>query len=202
MRLYLPLLLTKTGLRNIYMARQPVADKEKCPFWSSNTMKCRISKGGLFIPLDDHISVYCTSFDYPQCLQYSLQENDPATITQIVDQIAENRRKHKRIATQQRVTLVQSTHSGKIISHKSAVAHTLDVSQGGMRLSTFQPLRGDSIVEFSFHEPFPLTLHSALGHVAWCNKQINEPGYQAGIAFKNERVIQAMGNFLGANFEH
>ena len=50
-------------------------------------------------------------------------------------------------------------------------------------MSTKNPLTHDSLVHFTFDESFPETLHEVTGQVKWCNKQLDETGYQAGSIF-------------------
>jgi hypothetical protein len=168
---------------------------EHCPFWSTTSRECRICKGGLFIPLDDHIEAYCNTSDYQHCLQYTmhpgnnLQDNDKANQ-------ATNRRKFARVEARLKITLVRYNHSGKIGSHCSGFAKTIDLSCGGMRLTTDKPLTNNSIVLFSFDSSSISILPECVGQVAWCNKAIDVPGYQAGITFQDDRIIEAMNLYL------
>lgn len=171
-----------------------------CPYWSAKSMKCRICSGGLFIPLDDHIEVYCKTPAFPQCLQFSLHTENHVQILDRREEAYKNRRKYLRIETEYKVTLVKLVDSGKIASHHSTIGKTLDVSMGGMRLATKTPLANDTLLQFSFDPSFPEELQYGSGQVAWCNKQIDEPGYQAGITFHDDHLIEAMGLYLGAHF--
>jgi exoribonuclease II len=109
----------------------------------------------------------------------------------------ENRRKHRRIATRHNVTLVKLLYSDEIISHHSAVAETLDISKGGMRVTLKSPLLNNTVVQFSFDDSFPESLQTGIGKIQWCNKQIDTNVYQAGLAFQGSHIIEAMGLFLG-----
>jgi len=98
--------------------------------------------------------------------------------------------------TEHRVTLVKLTESGKIVSHYSTVAKTVDVSMGGMRLATSDPLLNDTIVQFSFDDSFPKSLQSGMGQIKWCNKQRDEEIYQIGLSFQGSKALGAMGSYL------
>ena len=168
-----------------------------CPFWSVKSLKCRLCNDGLFIPLDNHIDIYCITGDYPQCLQYSLYMNSPEGKRQQDESQFENRRRHRRIATRHNVTLVKLLHSGEIIPHHSTVAETLDISVGGMRVSMERPLLNNTVVQFSFDDSFPESLQTGIGKILWCNKHIDDNAYQAGLSFQGPHMIEAMGLFLG-----
>ena len=66
---------------------------------------------------------------------------------------------------------------------------TIDVSKSGMRVAIDKPLLHDALVQFSFDDSFPLKIHEVTGQVEWCNKQVDEPGYQAGLSFQDKCII-------------
>ena len=135
--------------------RQPLGS---CPFWSALSLKCQICSGGLFIPLDDHMEVYCKTPHYPQCLQYSLQQNNQLEISGTICTDKRNRRKFPRIEESHKITLVKLNESGEIATHLTTPAKTLDLSNGGMRLTTNKPLVKTSLIYFSFDHSFPKNL--------------------------------------------
>ncbi len=176
------------------MAVKHIKYKNCCPFWSAISMKCTVCTDGLFIPLDDHKEVFCTTPDYPQCLQYSLQE-DVRLQKSKQNPEDSNRRKYTRFMTRQAVTLVKLKKSGKIVTHH-ATATTMDVSKGGMRLFSNKPLTNNTTLHFSFGNILPEIIQSGIGQVQWCRKETELDGYQAGISFKEELLIEAMGVYL------
>lgn len=86
--------------------------------------------------------------------------------------------------------------AGKIIKQFSEKATTLDMSKVGMRLQTNVPLVNDTVIQFAFNNNFPTTLRTGAGLVEWCNKQIDTPGYQAGVSFQSRWILEAMDIFL------
>ena len=109
----------------------------------------------------------------------------------------ENRRKYLRIESSHNITLLKIFNSGELVSSFTSGSKTIDMSKGGMRLVTLKPLTHDAIVQFSFDDSFPLSLREVTGHVEWCNKQVDEPGYQAGVSFQGEHIAEAMDRYLG-----
>ena len=181
------------------MARENSDYREGCPFWSTQAMKCQLYREGFFIPLNDHIEVYCKTLHYPQCVQFSQHS---ANHPQPIEKRGLNRRKYERVAASHRVTLVELLQTGQSASHlpaahESATCCTLDLSKGGMRLTTEQPLVKASVIRFSFADSFPKSVQTGQGQIAWCNKQQDQPDYQAGIAFQDDRLIDTMGLYLG-----
>lgn len=170
--------------------------RDICPFWSTESKKCRVCKDGLFIPLDEHISTYCTSKDHHLCLQYSLHAPKDKLATDDTGNNSANRRQSMRIELSDQIQLLKMIQSGEIIKQFTANAETLDMSKIGMRLQTNVPLINDSVVQFAFDKSFPANLRTGAGIVEWCNKQIDTPGYQAGISFQSKWIVEAVDIFL------
>jgi len=106
-----------------------------------------------------------------------------------------NRRRHARFEDVHTVTLVEIISTKAITTHLATItttATTIDVSMRGMRLLSNAPLTDNTTLEFSFDDSFPETSRSARGQVEWCNKQIDVDGYQAGISFSEQQIVEAM----------
>ncbi len=171
-----------------------------CPFWSPISLKCRLCGEGLFIPLDDHIEVYCKTVEYPMCLQYSLSNDSLQHATASTgENTGDNRRKYQRIESTHRITVVRLSGSGKIASHFSTISSTIDMSMGGLRLRTPDPLINDTVVRFSFDNSVPELLQSGTAVIKWCHRLIDSPEYQAGLAFRSNQTVEAMGMYLGVH---
>jgi hypothetical protein len=156
-------------------------------------MKCLVSRGGLFIPLDHHIELFCTTAEHCSCLQYISHQTHGEQL--LIDNMQEklNRRHYLRVEAKHRLKLMRMMAGG---SQLAVPAKVLDLSQGGMRVSLESPLTGDSLLQFSFEPSFPAGFHEGLGQVAWCHKEIAQAGYQAGIAFQDAAQIRAMASYL------
>lgn len=159
-------------------------------------MKCSISNGGLFIPLDNHREIFCTSPHFRECQQYTLVSENQKTSSKIVRKTEVNRRKYLRFTTFHQITLLKILKSGNPISRLPHELNTLDVSKGGMRITTDRPIKDTTMIQFSFDDSFPETLRDMTGQVAWCNKQVDARGYQAGIFFTKAALMEEMGRFL------
>jgi len=170
-----------------------------CPFWSPAEKTCKMQATGLFIPLDDHIEIYCKSAEHILCRQYRLgQETSRETGKAGHDINTQNRRLHPRITSNHHLSLVRLSDSGQVVCHRPSRASTLDLSSGGMCLTTRELLMHDSIIQFHFKSPFPSTLKSGLAQVKWCVPAGNDLEYHAGLAFQNDEVIRAMDTYLGS----
>lgn len=181
------------------MASKSSKKSEVCPFWAPDSMKCKLCNDGLFIPLEDHIKIYCKTANHPQCLQYSLYADSHIKSLENSAAFLKNRRKYPRVEVHHKVTLIKFTKSGEIATHYPAVAKTLDVGAGGMRLVVDDILPTDTELQFAFDDSFPKPLQSGIGKIEWCNKQLDESGYHAGLSFHGKETIKAMEFYLGVH---
>ncbi len=184
--------------------RQKMKKKEKsksqCPYWSSAEQVCRIlNEEGLFIPLDDHVEIYCKGPEHHLCRQFALNEQAQR------DKIAADRRgkegdrRHApRIKSKHRLTFIRLSESGHAICVRPSAANTLDLSTGGMRLTTRELLLFDSLIQFQFTAPFSSSLQTGLAKVEWCKSTEHNMRYQAGLSFQGDHLLQVMNEFLGS----
>jgi hypothetical protein len=171
--------------------------RKVCVFWSPIEKTCKIQDEGLFIPLEDHVEIYCRSAEHRLCRQFKLIEQiHPETGK--AGKKERNRRKYSRVKTSYHITLVRLSDSGHMVGNSPSIASTLDISSGGMRLTTREMLMHDSIIQFHFKGPFPSSVKSGLAQVKWCIPTRKDLRYQAGLAFQNTQIIQAMGEYLGS----
>ncbi len=170
-----------------------------CPFWSPIAKICKVQATGLFIPLDDHIQMYCKRPEHILCQQYRLSQDGGQETEKAGPEIqAGNRRQYPRVKSSHQLTLVRLSTSGHVISQDSSRASTLDLSSGGMCLTTREMLMNDSMIQFHFKNSLSSSLKSGLARVKWCVPADNDLEYHVGLAFQNDQVIQAMSDYLGS----
>lgn len=174
-------------------------DKPNCQFWSLKTRKCLVCNNGIFIPPDSHIETYCTRPKFRQCIQYALNSGIDLKELQNGKRIGPNRRRYLRVEKSHILLLSNELGTSDSESNELTTVETLDLSTGGMRLSSKTPLVPESVVSFTFGNEFPSAFHRATAQVQWCNKQIDDPGYHVGVAFQDKSLHQAMDDFLETN---
>lgn len=182
------------------MGEKSLKNQKYCPFWSTESRKCKVCQTGIFIPMDDHIDIYCTTPKFVKCMQYSLNSGIQVDSLLSRQRFGPNRRQFMRIESNIHITLVRLIDSDKVVNHIPLSAETLDISRGGMRISTSTPINLDTWVHFTFDESWPSVLREAKAQVQWCNKQIDDPGYQIGVSFKDSEIKNAVELFLGKKF--
>ncbi len=165
-------------------------NKQHSPYWSAKDRNCTFRKGGLFIPLEDHIDIYCTTEKHTNCLQYRLVTSSHFPPSEV--DTAANRRKYSRVNKKLPLTLVLLNKSGNVVRQFKGTYDTVDLSLGGMQLCTNEPLLDDTIISFSFGESYPKTLQSGIARVKWCKYREKKPNFSAGLAFQTDDTADAI----------
>ncbi len=165
-----------------------------CPHWSAISKSCQLHQRGLFIPVSEHIKVYCQSSNYVSCQQVLEQSREirPGGW----DEEEENRRRFER--TQKRYYLRLSEYKPSVLAEVPIdnCACTVDMSPGGIRLESSSLLAQDSLVSFYLDKKFSKTGLRGIGKVRWCKSLENTPLYHAGIDFLDEVAATAIEEHL------
>ncbi len=169
--------------------------KPTCEFWSASEHTFKVCNSGLFIPLEDHIEIYCKTSEHILCIQYNMniqltqKQNSGSSV---------NRRQHLRVKESGQISLVRLNESGNVVSHLPEKASMLDLSMGGMRVNSRELLLNDSIVQFTFSgDDAHSTMQSGIAKVRWSCPINNDALYQIGLAFQSDQTIEAVGRHLG-----
>ena len=172
-----------------------------CPYWSMNdNEECGMSKGGVYIPLPQHVKTFCLTSRYIQCHQYIKgcehimlqQENRKKGVVKM-----DERRRLRRFSEQLNMILAVCDTKIKPPEINSFKARTIDVSLGGMRLEGPQKLTIGSIVGFELEKEFPSQGITGVGEVKWCKPQQDSDKFEFGIAFPDFNAVHGMREHLG-----
>ena len=167
------------------------AKKQICPFWSPSAGNCTISLDGLFIPLDNHIDKFCNSPCHTECTQYQNK-----TITQkFTEKSVADRRQYHRHADSRDIILIRKELYPEDGSLPLA-ATIIDFSKGGVRLLLKENLLRNSAVTCSLGNDLPEHLRTGPAMIRWCRPLLNKNGYQAGLAFKDDKLPLALSSCL------
>lgn len=157
-----------------------------------------MTKGGLYIPMPEHIDMFCSSPKYTLCHQYirgcELLQDTAKKFGYIVDG---GRRRFRRVddRTPLRVSLCDKDRRPLELLDENAI--TIDLSLGGMRLQSSRELPRDTLICFEFDSGFTVPDLAGVGEVKWCEPKNGSSLFQAGLAFSDFRMTQAIGSHLG-----
>ena len=170
-------------------------EKVSCPYWSISSKNCLYSKGGLYLPVTEHIRTYCQTPNYLLCPQFEGKAFTRST--GLLGEDAINRRDHERIPGRFAFKLSGCLKDDDLVPLLDDSASTVDISPGGIRFESYREIPVDALVSFSLiadSEDQPL---EGIGRVKWCKSLDNAPVYHAGIAFTDKSVPSAVRNRLG-----
>ena len=172
---------------------------EQCPYCSSdNSHECKMTKGGLYIPMPEHVDIFCSKPQYTGCHQYlrgcELMQETARKYGFIVDG---GRRKYRRVSDRTALSLSSCDKGRKLLELIDDKAFTVDLSLGGMRFESVKEIKKDSLVSFQFPSDFSIPNLSGMAEVKWCEAIDNSNRFQAGVAFADFELTQAIGSHLG-----
>ena len=168
------------------------ADREICPSWSLSTRSCRASKSGLYLPVAEHVEIYCEGGGHQSCPQY-IQQTFRA---ELGDGDHANRRHHRRVPGRFFTRLTERIDDS-LDRPVDGAAITVDLSAGGIRFELCQALTEGSEILFFLNGDFSDTPLHGTGQVKWCRSLDDAPLYHAGISFVDNSVAGAIGDRLG-----
>jgi len=169
-----------------------------CPYYlQGRDCDCQMTRGGLFIPLPEHVEIFCKTIRYSSCPQYMrgkalIQENIRKNL-----ETADSRRRFPRLRNRFPVILSTCNEKGSPVEIIDSDAMTLDLSLGGMRISSNSPISPDKILHFSFREDFYHTPIKGVGEIRWSRPAEGPLPFEAGIAFLDNGLPSDVGERPG-----
>ena len=171
-----------------------------CPFWDKfGKRSCRLVESGLFIPTREHILRFCENRLYVKCYHYKGKSaEEDALFKNKERQFSRNRRHFNRIPTAQKLSLSRySIAKDTFEDMLDSEAMTVDLSLGGMRIETNEPIYVNQIISFTFDEKFHPPGFEGKGEVRWIHQgeSQDEPS-NAGLAFVDDDTKNTVRNHL------
>ncbi len=165
-----------------------------CPHWAPDDRRCLLSCSGLYLPVQEHIDIYCRGGNYASCSQFinCVDVDNKNT----ADHQGVNLRRFSRVPARFsfRLAAREADDVNRIIDD---AATTVDFSPGGIRFESYRSLEKGARVIFSLNGEFAEPPLQGIGQVKWCHSLENAPLYHAGIAFADPEVAHAIRKRLG-----
>ena len=159
-----------------------------------------MTKGGLYIPMPEHIQMFCRTGKFLECHQYirgtELLKETAQKYGFILDG---SRRRYRRVPDRFTLSLAACDESGGSSEILDVNAHTVDISLGGMRVNSSNDMVGHGLISFEFGSDFIMPILEGVGEIKWA-KEIETNGgrkFQAGVAFLDSRISHAIGAHMG-----
>ncbi|MEJ2690835.1 MAG: PilZ domain-containing protein [Deltaproteobacteria bacterium] len=183
---------------DLFMPEEHITLKIGCPYFKPDgNGDCQMTRGGLYIPLAGHIEIFCKTTNYSSCPQYI---RGLTLIRQSFcrpGEKAESRRQFQRVRN--RIPLVISTcdEKGKPVKVIDRDAVTIDISLGGVRVSSNSEIPANKILHCSFQEGPEQMPVTGVGEVRWSSRTEGPLPFQAGLSFLDKTLPLAIGQRLG-----
>lgn len=189
-------------MRDITMKGNAPTSKleDNCPYWTlEHNRECGISKGGMYIPMPEHIQMFCHSGKYYQCQAYVrgrelINAQDEFELNEFLG--SRDRRRLRRYPEQVYLDLVACDRSLNPQLMKAYKAKSLDVSLGGLRVESFKEFPSDAVVSFVLDPEFSSETLLGVGEVKWCLPKKDSNKFESGIAFSNYSTSESMREYL------
>ena len=169
-----------------------------CPYWSQADNNCQHGKSGLYLPVVEHITTYCQTEHYGSCPRYMGAEIPEAVgsgKTEMAD--SENRRRYQRLPGRYSFRLFRGNQELSLASLIDDSAFTIDLSPGGIRFESHQPVQVGTVINFLLNGDFAPTALKGQGQVRWCMPLRDTDVYHAGIAFSDTTTSAIVRSRLG-----
>ncbi|MEN8140579.1 MAG: PilZ domain-containing protein [Thermodesulfobacteriota bacterium] len=170
---------------------------KSCPFWDSHANnECTMYQGGVFLPMASHVARYCQSPRYRYCQQYlrGAVGRDIAARREAAP-LVDSRRLDERLRRRYALRVYACDVQGNPLSLLSDEAETVDLSAGGLGLSSAVQVVTGQHVAIHFGAGFTVPGLSSNGVVRWC-QATGDNGYRAGVAFASDKMGQVVAGLV------
>ena len=157
-----------------------------------------MTKGGLYIPLPEHIEIYCSTSSFLQCPQYTRGMNLIKEYRHTLRYTQEEgRRRYYRVSDNYILSISVNNKDGSYTDKRDERVSTIDLSMGGMRIESNVEVNEDEKIAFSFGHDFTIPRLFGMGKVKWSKHLSESQTYQAGIEFLTEKTKMIMDYHMG-----
>lgn len=166
----------------------------KCPYWSkTHERECRMTMGGLYIPMPFHVEQFCFSSGYFQCKQYRRCGRLMRGSASVCEMAADNgRRRLQRIVNHVPVVIgCHGERDSRSILPGDELARSVDLSLGGFRIENQQKIPLDALVSFKFSLDFSSLYVRGEGKVKWSKEKKGGGRFETGVAFLDCALTQS-----------
>jgi hypothetical protein len=185
---------------DLFMPEEHTTRKLGCPYYQPDgNGDCQMTRGGLYIPLAAHIEIFCKTINYSSCPQYirglTLLKESYCLQAETTD----SRRQFPRIRNRLPIVISSCDEKGQPVKVIDRDAITLDLSLGGVKISSNSEIPSNKILHFSFQEDLKRNPVTGVGEVRWSRRAEGPLPFQAGLSFLDKTLPPAIGLRLGLN---
>lgn len=167
-----------------------------CCYLCKSSFECSLKQGGIFVPLQLHFEHYCLTDNFVNCRHFIRFAS--ASVLPLSSVLASSMsvplERERRVSARQKasypVTLSpyedERSNGGDCVAN--ALAQTIDLSPGGMRVLATKQVARQGLLFFSFGEGFLAPLLHGLAEVSWQKTYLENDHWEAGLSFTDHFV--------------
>jgi len=158
---------------------------------------CTMTKGGVYLPLPEHIEMFCKTPYFTDCHQY-IRGNKLSSTSDLNESLRHNgRRQFRRVPDMLSLILSDCDISGAPCQLIDDQAFTIDLSPGGLRLESRKKLTPNHLIAFTFGPDFSLSNIGGVGQIRWSCESDQPDVFHAGLEFRDHATKQVIGHHMG-----
>lgn len=161
---------------------------------------CTMTKGGVYLPLPEHIEIFCKTPHFPDCHQHI--RGSKLSVNAERNGAAEDsgRRKFRRAHDMLSLVISDCDDSGAPCQLIDDRACTIDISPDGMRFESNRQLDPNNLIAFTFGTDFSSPNISGIGRIRWSVQATQPETFHSGLAFIDDSIREAVGLHMGISF--
>ncbi|MDR9500983.1 MAG: PilZ domain-containing protein [Desulfurivibrionaceae bacterium] len=168
-----------------------------CCYLCKSSFECSLKPGGIFVPLPLHVEQYCLTDNFSTCRHFiqfaSASVLPPPSL--LASPLSHSLERERRLFARQKAayTVTLSPYEGERSNGGGcdALAQTIDLSPGGMRVLATKQVARQGLLFFSFEEGFLVPLLHGLAEVSWQETYLDNDRWEAGLSF-TDHVVKAV----------
>jgi len=168
-----------------------------CPYLSHNAEECLMTTGGLYLPLPEHIEMFCKTSSFAKCHHYIIGCEEIRNAAPKLSAGALNRRRYRRVQERLPIVLAEYSKRGSSCDVLDPSAFTIDLSMGGFRFVSRYKFLPETKIMFTLGEGINGSSLAGLGEVRWSVNDSADPGrFLSGLSFMDSKSKQIIGRRL------
>ncbi len=167
--------------------------KPHCPYFQPMYEgSCTMTKGGLYIPLPEHVEEFCKKPRFDKCQQYLRGQQLLRQPVQEAAAAQDSRRHFPRRRNHLPLVLSNCDAHGKPVDVIDRNAITIDMSLGGLGIQSSRELPEAKVLHFQLLSPQGKQGFSGMGEVRWGFRDQQSGRYRAGLSFVGNTISQEL----------
>ena len=171
-----------------------------CLYLSHNAEECLMTTGGLYLPLSEHIEMFCKTSSFSKCHHYIVGCEEIRNAAPKVAAGEVNRRRYRRVQDRLSLVLAEYSTGGASCDILDSDAFTVDLSMGGVGFVSRRKILPKTKLMFTLGAGVTGPPIAGIGEVRWTeNDSTDSDFFLSGLSFMDSKSKQIVGRRLWAS---